>query len=89
MLHSFHMVTEFLRSFRPRAEIIKEEDSNNNTTDIASLSLVPPFQTIGFLESKWLEMIKELVEHGNNNLLGNFKLYLDIRVCFTPSTLWR
>jgi hypothetical protein len=87
------MVTEFLRSFRPRAEIIKEEDSNNNnnTTDIASLSLslVPPFQTIGFLESKWLEMIKELVEHGNNNLLGNFKLYLDIRVCFTPSTLWR
>ena len=46
------------------------------TTDITSLSLSPPFQTMGFLESKWLEMIKELVEYGNKNILGNFKLYL-------------
>ena len=69
---------EFLRSFRLRTEI-KEEHNNNKettTTDIASLSLSPPFQTIGFLESKWLEMIKELVDYGNKNLLGNFKLYL-------------
>jgi hypothetical protein len=68
---------EFLRSFQLRSEIIKEEDSNNKettTTDITSL--VPPFQTIGFLESKWLEMITELVEYGNKNILGNFKLYL-------------
>ena len=71
---------EFLRSFRLRTEI-KEEHNNNKettTTDIASLSLslVPPFQTIGFLERKWLEMIKELVDYGNKNILGNFKLYL-------------
>jgi hypothetical protein len=73
---------EFLRSFRLRTEI-KEEHNNNKettTTDIASLSLslVPPFQTIGFLERKWLEMIKELVDYGNKNILGNFKLYLVI-----------
>jgi hypothetical protein len=72
---------EFLKSFQLRSEIKElEEDNNNNnnkkttTTDITSLA--PPFQTIGLLESKWLEMIKELVEYGNKNILGNFKLYL-------------
>jgi hypothetical protein len=77
---------EFLRSFRLRTEIIQQGDnghSNNKettTTDIASLSLslVPPFQTIGFLESKWFEIIKELVEYGNKNILGNFKLCLSM-----------
>ena len=53
---------EFLRSFRLRTEIIQEGSSNNKKTTasqtaIISLSLIPPFQTIGFLESKWLEMI--------------------------------
>ena len=72
---------EFLRSFRLRTEIIQKGSSNNKETTatdtaIISLSLVPPFQTIGFLESKWLEMIKELVEYGNKHILGNFKLYL-------------
>jgi hypothetical protein len=71
-----------LRSFRLRTEI-KEENSNNeeitSTNNIIKSNidfLVPPFQTIGFLESKWFEIIKELVEYGNKNILGNFKLYL-------------
>jgi hypothetical protein len=79
---------EFLRSFQLRSEIIKEgnksrngngnysNNDNNNviTTDVATL--VPPFETIGFLEAKWLEVLKELVEYGNKNILGNFMLYL-------------
>ena len=76
---------EFLRSFQLRAEIInvKEQTSNNTNTinninDISSSSLVAPFQTIGFLESKWLEVLKELVEYGNNNILGSFKLSLAV-----------
>jgi hypothetical protein len=28
------------------------------------------------LEAKWLEVLKELVEYGNKNVLGNFVLYL-------------
>jgi hypothetical protein len=28
------------------------------------------------LEAKWLEVLKELVEYGNKNILGNFGLYL-------------
>jgi hypothetical protein len=81
---------EFLRSFQLRSEI-KEGDngknvnSNNNSSnnkDIDNIiatdtaSLIPPFETIGFLETKWLEVLEELVEYGNKNILGNFKLYL-------------
>jgi hypothetical protein len=55
-------------------------DNNNNiiTTDAAAASayLLPPFETIGFLEAKWFEVLKELVEYGNKNILGNFALYL-------------
>src|SRR5919201_3651468 len=80
---------EFLRSFQLRLEIkeggngnSRNGNGNNNnndnngiiTTDTASL--IPPFGTIGFLESKWLDILKELVEYGNKNILGNFKLYL-------------
>ena len=80
---------EFLRSFQLRLEIkeggngnSRNGNGNNNnndnngiiTTDTASL--IPPFETIGFLESKWLDILKELVEYGNKNILGNFKLYL-------------
>jgi hypothetical protein len=76
---------EFLRSFQLRSGIKENSgngngnngDKNNNTfiiTDVASL--VPPFDTIGFLEAKWLEVLKELVEYGNKNILGNFALYL-------------
>jgi|SRR5919197_1416206 hypothetical protein len=75
---------EFLRSFRLRTEIIQQGDnghSNNNNKEITTIttditSLVPPFQTIGFLESKWIEIVQELVKYGNKNILGNFKLYL-------------
>jgi hypothetical protein len=77
---------EFLRSFRLRPEI-KEADngngnnntntnSNNNIITTDSASLIPPFETIGFLEAKWLEVLKGLVEYGNKNILGNFALYL-------------
>jgi hypothetical protein len=81
---------EFLRSFQLRLEIkecngnsnsINNSDNNIITTDVASL--IPPFETIGFLEAKWLEVSKELVEYGNKNILGNFVLYLvmeEIRV---------
>jgi hypothetical protein len=44
------------------------------TTNVASL--IPPFETIGFLEAKWLEVLRELVEYGNKNILRNFALYL-------------
>jgi hypothetical protein len=79
---------EFLRSFQLRSEI-KEggngngkntNNDNNNiiTTDAAAASsyLLLPFETIGFLETKWVEVLKELVEYGNKNILGNFALYL-------------
>ena len=77
---------EFLRSFRLRPEI-KEADngngnnntntnSNNNIITTDSASLIPPFETIGFLEAKWVEVLKGLVEYGNKNILGNFQLYL-------------
>ena len=33
-------------------------------------------ELVGFLEAKWLEVIKELVEYGNKNILANFQLYL-------------
>jgi hypothetical protein len=76
---------EFLRSFKLKTEIIHEGSSSNNNNnkeipaiDTTITSLVPPFQTMGFLESKWLEMIKELVEYGNKNILRNFKLYLTV-----------
>ena len=79
---------EFLKSFQLRSEIKEgsgdsnngNDNSNNNnddniiTTDIAAL--IPPFETIGFLEAKWLEVLRELVEYGNKNILGNFELYL-------------
>jgi hypothetical protein len=76
---------EFLRSFQLRSEIKENSgngngnngNNNNNTfiiTDVASL--IPPFDTIGFLEAKWLEVLKELVEYGNKNILGNFVLCL-------------
>jgi hypothetical protein len=70
---------EFLRSFQLRSEIKEGNngDKNNSniiTTDVASL--VPPFETIGFLEAKWLEVLKELVEYGDKNILANFELYL-------------
>ena len=65
---------EFLRSFQLRTEIIQEQTNTNNINDI--IALIAPFQTIGFLESKWLEVLKELVEYGNNNILGSFKLSL-------------
>jgi hypothetical protein len=74
---------EFLRSFQLRAEI-KEcgNNSNRNSNDNNSIitadvaSLIPPFETIGFLENKWLEVLEQLVEYGNKNILGNFVLYL-------------
>ena len=74
---------EFLRSFQLKSEIKElEAISNNNkettTTDIDSISLAPPFQTMGFLGSKWLEVLKELVDYGNKKLLRNSKLYLVI-----------
>ena len=53
--------------------------SNNNDNNIIitdTASLVPPFENIGFLEAKWLEIIKELVEHGNKNILKNVELHL-------------
>jgi hypothetical protein len=73
---------EFLRSFQLRSEVKEGSNGNGNgnnnnniiTTDVATL--VPPFETIGFLETKWLEVLKELVEYGNQNILGNFMLYL-------------
>jgi hypothetical protein len=70
---------EFLRSFQLRSEIKECNNSNGNsnsinnndnkiiTTDVASL--IPPFETIGFLESKWLEVLKGLVEYGNNKFI--------------------
>ena len=78
---------EFLRSFQLRAEIIngKEQttpsNNNNNANSINNIditSLILPFQTIGFLETKWLEVLKELIEYGNNNILGSLKLYLAV-----------
>src|SRR5919201_3391464 len=58
---------------------LKSRESNNNnniiTIDVTSSSLIPPFETIGFLESKWPDILKELV-YGNKNILGNFTLYL-------------
>ena len=53
---------------------INNNDNNIITTDVASL--IPPFETIGFFEGKWLEVLKELVEYGNKNILRNFTLYL-------------
>jgi hypothetical protein len=73
---------EFLRSFQLRTEIIngKEQTTSKNNTssiiNIADITPLPPFQTVGFLETKWLEVLKEFVEYGNKNILGNFKLYL-------------
>jgi hypothetical protein len=79
---------EFLRSFQLRLEIRESNSSNgsnqdkntndNNiiTTAAAASYLLPPFETIGFLEAKWLEVLKELVEYGNKNILGNIELYL-------------
>ena len=74
---------EFLRSFQLKAEIINGKEPNNrNTNTIDKIdditSLIAPFQTIGFLEAKWLEVLKELVEYGNNNILGSFKLSLAV-----------
>jgi hypothetical protein len=66
---------EFLRSFQLRLEIRERNISNGsnqdkNTVDTTTVTcLAPPFQNIGFLETKWLEIIKELVEHGNKNIL--------------------
>ena len=58
---------------------LKSRESNNNnniiTIDVTSSSLIPSFETIGFLESKWPDILKELV-YGNKNILGNFTLYL-------------
>jgi hypothetical protein len=72
---------EFLRSFQLRSEVKEGSNGNGNgnnnniiTTYVATL--IPPFETIGFLEAKWLEVLKELVEYGNKNILGNFMLYL-------------
>jgi hypothetical protein len=74
---------EFLRSFQLRSEIKERSGNGSNAnsrngndknniiiTDIASL--IPPFETIGFLEAKWVEVLKELVQYGNKNILGNF-----------------
>jgi hypothetical protein len=73
---------EFLRSFQIRLEIRERNSSNSSnqdnknivTTSIAYLA--PPFQNIGFLETKWLEIIKGLVKYGNKNILKNVKLHL-------------
>ena len=51
---------------------------NTNIDITSSSSLIAPFQTVGFLESKWLEVLKDLVEYGNKNILGSFKLYLTV-----------
>ena len=74
---------EFLRSFQLRLEIKERNSSNSsnqhnkNTVDTTTVTcLAPPFQNIGFLETKWLEIIKELVEHGNKNILKNVELHL-------------
>jgi hypothetical protein len=80
---------EFLRSFQLRSEIKQQGsgngnknssgNSNNNDNNIIitdTVSLVPPFEAIRFLETKWLEVLKELVEYGNKNILRNFQLYL-------------
>ena len=73
---------EFLRSFQLRLEIRERNISNDsnqdkNTVDTTTVTcLAPPFQNIGFLETKWLEIIKELVEHGNKNILKNVELHL-------------
>ena len=69
---------EFLRSFQLRSGIKENSgngnknssgNSNNNDNNIIitdTVSLVPPFEAIRFLETKWLEVLKELVEYGNN-----------------------
>jgi nicotinic acid phosphoribosyltransferase len=72
---------EFLRSFQLRLEIKECNSSNSsnqdkNTVDTTVACLAPPFQNIGFLETKWLEIIKELVQHGNKNILKNVELQL-------------
>jgi hypothetical protein len=53
------------------------QDKSIVTTSIASLA--PLFQNIGFLETKWLEILKELVEHGNKDILKNVELHLIIK----------
>ena len=59
-------------------EAIKTTKTPVDITTITSLSLAPPFQNMGFLETKWLGTLKELVQHGNKNIYKNVVLHLII-----------